>query len=79
MPFFGTFDGKEAKIVEGNTDNPTRVDIYYGGEGSPDGPGHGHVVVKGSALDYLREPGESNPDVSYDSNTGAMNWGSGKK
>ncbi|MDO4872312.1 MAG: hypothetical protein Q4A27_02710 [bacterium] len=79
MSFFGIFDGKDAKIVEGNNDDSTRVDIYYGGQGEPDGPDHGHAVVKDSSLDYLREPGESKDSPSYDSNSGAMNWGDSGK
>ena len=42
----GTFDGKQAYIETGydaETGRP-KLDIYYGGQGKPLGPGHGHVI-----------------------------------
>ena len=38
-----SFDGYEARV--NTSDDSRRMDIYYGGDGSPDGTGHGHVVV----------------------------------
>lgn len=38
--------GHEAKFVFFETDDRTRVDVYYGGDGAPDGPNHGHIIIK---------------------------------
>lgn len=49
----GMLDDEAAKIRQGD-----KVDIYWGGAGRPDGPGHGHVVVEdGVNASYVREPG----------------------
>lgn len=34
----------------GNND-PTKMDIYYGGEGVPDGPGHSHITMRRGVID----------------------------
>lgn len=53
--YFGTFQGKPAKIVD-REDGSGKRDIYYGGP-TGDGPGHGHVVVDSSdSCRYWREP-----------------------
>lgn len=40
--------------------DPTRLDIYYGGDGRPDGTGHGHIIVKkGRVISWLL-PGPKN-------------------
>lgn len=55
----GTFDGQPA-IVE---QNGGKTDIYYGGKGSPLGPGHGHVVVNdGNGVEYWRDPSGNRVD-----------------
>lgn len=40
------FDGKEAKVVR----SPGEIQVYYGGELTPDGYGHGHVRATGGPL-----------------------------
>ena len=60
----GTVAGEDAVVVQGNTDRPNRIDAYYGGRGTPDGPSHGHVVSNdGENVSYWREPGESDPFI----------------
>ena len=52
-PAYLKWDG-ENKIVE--TNNGQRVDVYHGGAGKPDGPGHTHSYVlfngQGEAVEY---------------------------
>lgn len=33
----GNFQGQDAKITHGNTNRAERLDVYYGGQGRPDG------------------------------------------
>lgn len=36
--------------------NKDRNDVYFGGYDSPDGPGHGHIVISGSGdTHYIRD------------------------
>jgi translation initiation factor IF-2 len=37
------------KIFESN--DSTRVDIYYSGNGKPDGGGHGHIILRNGVVD----------------------------
>jgi len=42
------------------------VNIYFGGMGSPDGPGHGHYVLDGSSqLTYSRDPYDQHGAHNY--------------
>lgn len=65
----GEFDGKDAKIKV--SDNGRRTDIFYGGEGTPDGDGHGHVTAINDQIQYWREPenegGNTLIDYGHDS------------
>lgn len=62
--FSGSFSDTSAVVDEGNTGRADRLDVYYGGEGRPDGPGHGHVVTNdGENVSYWREPGSSTPFI----------------
>ncbi|WEV47653.1 hypothetical protein OZX62_05170 [Bifidobacterium sp. ESL0690] len=65
----GKIDGKDAKIVSGrnNKTGEDKVDIYYGGKGVPDGPGHSHIVVNSDDMvTYMREGGDhDDPDIDY--------------
>lgn len=59
-----SYDGEPAVVTEGNTGRSARLDMYYGGQGSPDGEGHGHVVSNdGENVNYWREPGQSSPSI----------------
>ena len=64
----GSFQGKDAKVVTGNTGDKGRQDIYYGGKGKADGEDHGHVVTKNDSVTYWREPGKSKADVDSKNN-----------
>jgi hypothetical protein len=52
----GQVGDQEARTrVEGS-----RVEALWGGDGAPDGPGHGHIVSNdGLNADYVREPWET--------------------
>lgn len=40
------------------TGDPTRLDVYYGGDGRPDGDGHGHIAVsRGRIVSWLLPAG----------------------
>lgn len=54
----GTFDNQPAIIKVSDAGNSNQMQIYYGGEGSPDGPGHNHVNVVNDKLQFWRENGE---------------------
>lgn len=49
----GQYSAKDVKIIE----DEEFFHIYYGGEGSPDGEGHGHVVIRKEdfQITYRRE------------------------
>lgn len=53
----GIFNGQPAKIVLSDIGNSNRIDIYYGGIGEPDGPGHNHVGVIKDSVRFWRENG----------------------
>jgi hypothetical protein len=60
----GYFDGYEIKVIRGATGRKNRFEFYYGGEGAPDGPGHGHVVSNdGMSINYWREPNATIPTL----------------
>lgn len=59
----GQINGETAKIRQGD-----KADVYWGGEGTPDGPGHGHLATwDGLNASYIREPG-SLSDTPVDDN-----------
>ena len=60
----GEFDGYEAKV--NTSDDSRRMDIYYGGDGSPDGAGHGHVAVVNDQVQFWREPENDGGEVLID-------------
>jgi hypothetical protein len=46
-----------------------RIDFFFGGDCQPDGPGHGHIVVKRTQsgaikVAYVRLPGETTEDAA---------------
>lgn len=49
--------GHRALIRYYQNDDPTRVELFYGGAGSPDGPGHGHIVIRNGQIDFWRTEG----------------------
>jgi hypothetical protein len=49
---WGSVDGLPAKIVY--TPASKKKDIYWGGRGEPDGPGHNHAVVIDTNPDAVR-------------------------
>lgn len=53
----GIFNGQSAKIVLSDAGNSDHIDIYYGGIGEPDGPGHNHVSVIKESVRFWRENG----------------------
>lgn len=68
------FDGYEIKVVYGNTGRKDRFEFYYGGEGYPDGPGHGHVVSNdGENIHYWRLPDSEGGYVKIDDRSGNGN------
>ncbi len=54
----GKYNGQPAKIIMSDQGNSDRIDIYFGGSGEPDGPGHNHVVVIKQNIRYWRENGQ---------------------
>lgn len=63
---YGTIDGQPAKIVYQPSRKQTH--IYWGGRGTPDGPGHDHAVVQDSnpnAMHFLRQGGRIVVNQSY--------------
>jgi len=60
----GYFDGQPIKVVRGATGRRDRFEFFYGGAGSPDGNGHGHVVSNdGLNIHYWRQPNSSAPVI----------------
>ena len=58
----GSFDGYDASISGRDSGGS---DIYYGGAGSADGDGHGHVVVNDAdSVNYWREPGADSASIN---------------
>lgn len=55
----GTFDGRPAVIKVSDSGNSDQIQIFYGGKGSPDGPGHNHVNYVNGKLQFWREHGET--------------------
>ena len=54
MANYGTFNGEDAKV---RSRSDGGHDIYHGGRGRADGPGHGHIVTDSSdSCRYWREP-----------------------
>jgi hypothetical protein len=39
------------------SNDPTKIDIFYGGDGVPDGPNHGHITMRRGAIDTWWLPG----------------------
>jgi len=58
----GRISGEPAKVRR-NVDTG-KMDVYWGGEGTPDGRGHGHVISNdGLNANYVREPGPERNDI----------------
>ena len=55
----GTFDGQPAVIKVSDSGNSDQIQIFYGGKGSPDGPGHNHVNYIKGKLQFWREHGKT--------------------
>lgn len=61
-PQYGSFDGYDASVSSRESGGS---DIYYGGLGSADGDGHGHVVTNDAgSVEYWREPGSSSAAIN---------------
>jgi len=61
------FEGKQIKVVFGNTGRRDRLEFYYGGMFAPDGYGHGHVVSNdGVNIHYWRLPDDEGGQVVID-------------
>lgn len=56
--YHGTFDNQPAIIKISDAGNSNQMQVYYGGKGSPDGPGHNHINVINDKLQFWRENGE---------------------
>jgi len=66
-PANASFQGQPATVDQGNTGRKDRMDIYYGGAGTPGGPGHGHVVVNdGENVELWRLPGQDKGEEFMD-------------
>lgn len=62
-----SFEGKPIKVVTGATGRKERFEFYYGGEGRPDGPGHGHVVCnEGDCINFWRLPASEGGRIVID-------------
>jgi|GEM_PF-5282176 len=46
------------KFHESN--DPTKVDVFYGGERVPDGQGHGHITMRRGVIDTWFLPADAN-------------------
>ncbi len=57
--YHGTFDGRPAVIKVSDVGNSDQIQIFYGGKGTPDGPGHNHVNYVNGKLQFWREHGET--------------------
>ncbi|MEY8493395.1 DUF1771 domain-containing protein [Lachnospiraceae bacterium 29-91] len=56
--YSGTFENQPAIIKVSDAGNSNQVQIFYGGKGSPDGPGHNHINIVNDKLQYWRENGK---------------------
>lgn len=58
----GAVDGEPARVRE----QGDRIEALWGGEGSPDGEGHGHIVSNGDGVAaYVRYPGEERNSPTF--------------
>ena len=55
----GVFNGQPARIKVSDAGNSNQTQIFYGGKGAPDGPGHNHVNYVNGKLQFWREHGET--------------------
>lgn len=53
----GEIDGKPAIVKISDSGNSNQMQVFYGGEDVPDGPGHSHINVIDGQLRYWREDG----------------------
>lgn len=56
--YHGIFENQPAIIKISDAGNSNQMQIFYGGKGSPDGPGHSHVNVTNDKLQFWRENGK---------------------
>lgn len=56
--YHGTYLGQPAIIKVSDSGNSDQVQIFYGGKGRPDGPGHNHVNIIKEQLRFWREDGK---------------------
>jgi hypothetical protein len=54
--------GFEAIVKVFDTGDPSKVDIYHGGKGRPDGDGHGHIILKNGVVEAWLAHGASGKD-----------------
>lgn len=55
-----------------------KTSVYYGGEGRPDGPGHGHIVLDNDGrVIYWRNPSDPHGTQNYISHEDGCGCGSG--
>ena len=66
----GTFNGRPAIIRVTDAGNSNQMQVFYGGEGTPDGPGHNHVNIINGRLQFWREDGE---EIYMDEKDGQFN------
>lgn len=55
----GVFNGQPARIKVSDAGNSNQTQIFYGGKGAPDGPGHNHINYVNGKLQFWRERGET--------------------
>lgn len=56
------FDGKQALIRFQEGGERGRMDIFYGGQGEPDGDLHGHVITRSGKVVFWALPGANGQD-----------------
>lgn len=66
----GTFNGRPAIIKVSDSGNSNQMQVFYGGDGAPDGPGHNHINVINGRLQYWREDGK---EIYRDGKDGRLN------
>lgn len=63
----GYFRRDPIKVIYGATGRKDRFEFYYGGAGTPDGPGHGHVVCNdGETINFWRLSAEEGGRIVID-------------
>lgn len=54
-----TLNGVPVIVKYHENNDPTKVDVFYGGEGDPLGPGHGHITMRKGVIDTWWLPADA--------------------